>query len=30
VYELREFEGGIGIPKRGGPLNSTGAWLLKH
>jgi hypothetical protein len=30
VYELREFEGGIGIPKRGGPLNSIGAWLLNH
>jgi hypothetical protein len=30
VYELREFEGGIGVPKHGGPLNSTGAWLLNH
>jgi hypothetical protein len=30
VYELREFEGGVGVPKRGGPLNSTGAWLFNH
>jgi hypothetical protein len=30
VYELQEFEGGIGIPKRGGSLNSTGAGLLNY
>jgi hypothetical protein len=30
VYELRGLEGGIGIPKHGGPLNSTGAGLLIH
>jgi hypothetical protein len=30
VYELRGFEGGIGIPKHGGSLNSTGAGLLNH
>jgi hypothetical protein len=30
VYELRGFEGGIGVPNRGGPLNSTGAGLSNH
>jgi hypothetical protein len=30
VYELREFEGEIGVPKRGGPLISTGAGLLNQ
>jgi hypothetical protein len=24
------FEGGIGVSKRGGPLNSTGAGMLNH
>jgi hypothetical protein len=30
VFKIRGFEGGIGVPKRGGPLNSTEAWLLNH
>jgi hypothetical protein len=30
VFEIRGFEGGIGFPKRGGPLNSTGAGLLNQ
>jgi hypothetical protein len=30
VFKIRGFEGGIGIPKRGGPLNSTRAGLLNH
>jgi hypothetical protein len=30
VYELQGLEGGTRIPKRGGPLNSTGAGLLNH
>jgi hypothetical protein len=30
VLKIRGFEGGIGVPKRGGPLNSTGARLLNH
>jgi hypothetical protein len=30
VFKIRGFEGGIGIPKGGGPLNSTGAGLLNH
>jgi hypothetical protein len=30
VFKLRGFEGRIGIPKRGGALNSTGAGLLNH
>jgi hypothetical protein len=30
VFKIQGFEGGIGIPKRGGPLNSTGAGLLNH
>jgi hypothetical protein len=30
VLKIGGFEGGIGVPKRGGPLNSTGAGLLNH
>jgi hypothetical protein len=30
VFKIQRFEGGIGVPKRGGPLNSTGAGLLNH
>jgi hypothetical protein len=30
VFKLRGLEGGIGVPERGGPLNSTGAGLLNH
>jgi hypothetical protein len=30
VFKIRGFEGGIGVPKGGGPLNSTGAGLLNH
>jgi hypothetical protein len=30
VFKIRGFEGGIGIPKPGGPLNSTRARLLNH
>jgi hypothetical protein len=30
VFKIGGFEGGIGVPKRGGPLNSTGAGLLNH
>jgi hypothetical protein len=30
VFKIRGFEGGIGVPKHGGPLNSTGAGLLDH
>jgi hypothetical protein len=30
VFKIRGFEGGIGIFKWGGPLNSTGAGLLNH
>jgi hypothetical protein len=30
VYKIRGFEGGIGVFKRGGPLNSTGVGLLNH
>jgi hypothetical protein len=30
VFKIGGFEGGIGLPKRGGPLNSTGAGLLNH
>jgi hypothetical protein len=30
VFKIRGFEGGIGVPKHGGPLNSTGVWLLNH
>jgi hypothetical protein len=28
VFKIRRFEGGIGVPKRGGSLKSTGAVLL--
>jgi hypothetical protein len=28
MFKIRGLEGGIGIPKRGEPLNSTGAGLL--
>jgi hypothetical protein len=30
VYEFQGIEGGIGVPKHGGPLNSTKARLLIH
>jgi hypothetical protein len=30
VFKIQVFEGGIGVPKHGGPLNSTGAGLLIH
>jgi hypothetical protein len=30
VFKIRGFEGGIGVPKLGEPLNSTGAGLLNH
>jgi hypothetical protein len=30
VFKIRGFEGGIGVFKRGGPLNSTGAGFLNH
>jgi hypothetical protein len=30
VFKIRGFEGGIGIPKRGEPLISTGMGLLNH
>jgi hypothetical protein len=30
VFKIGGFEGGIGVPKRGGPLNSTKAGLLNH
>jgi hypothetical protein len=30
VFKIWGFEGGIGVPKRGGPLNSTAAGLLNH
>jgi hypothetical protein len=30
VFKIRGFEGGIGVPKHGEPLNSTGAGLLNH
>jgi hypothetical protein len=30
VFKIRGFEGGIGVPKHGGPLNSTGTELLNH
>jgi hypothetical protein len=30
VFKIRGFEGGIGVPKHGGPLNSTEAGLLNH
>jgi hypothetical protein len=28
VFKIEEVEGGIGVPKRGGPRNSTRAGLL--
>jgi hypothetical protein len=30
VFKIRGLKGGIGVPKHGGPLNSTGARLLNH
>jgi hypothetical protein len=30
VFKIQGFEGGIGVPKRGGPLHSTGTGLLNH
>jgi hypothetical protein len=30
VFKIRGFDGGIGVSKRRGPLNSTGAGLLNH
>jgi hypothetical protein len=30
VFRIRGFEGGIGVPKRGEPLNSTRMGLLNH
>jgi hypothetical protein len=30
VFKIRGFEGEIGVPKHGGPLNSTRAGLLNH
>jgi hypothetical protein len=30
VFKIRRFEGGIRVPKHGGPLNSTRAGLLNH
>jgi hypothetical protein len=30
VFKIRGFEGGIGVPKCGGPLNSTWAGLVNH
>jgi hypothetical protein len=30
VFKIRWFEGGIGVSKREGPLNSTGAGLINH
>jgi hypothetical protein len=30
MFKIRGFEGGIGVPKYGGPLNSTKAGLLNH
>jgi hypothetical protein len=30
VFKIRGFEGGIGVSKLGGPLNSTGKGLLNH
>jgi hypothetical protein len=30
VFRIQGFEGGIGVPKRGGPRNSTGAGFLNH
>jgi hypothetical protein len=30
VFKIRGLEGGIGVPKHGGSLNSTKAGLLNH
>jgi hypothetical protein len=30
VFKIQGFEGGIGVPKHGGPHNSTGVDLLNH
>jgi hypothetical protein len=30
VFKIRGFEGGIRVPKHGGPLNSSRAGLLNH
>jgi hypothetical protein len=30
VFIIRGLEGGIGVPKHGGPLNSTRRGLLNH
>jgi hypothetical protein len=30
VFTIRGLEGGIGVPKDGGPLSSTRAGLLNH
>jgi hypothetical protein len=30
VFKIRGFEGGIGVPKCGGPLNSTRTGFLSH
>jgi hypothetical protein len=30
VFKIRGFEGGIEVPKPGGPLNSTRTGLLNH
>jgi hypothetical protein len=30
VFKIRGLEGGIRVPKHGGPLNSTRAGLLNH
>jgi hypothetical protein len=30
VFKIRGFQGGIGIPKHGGPLNSTRVELINH
>jgi hypothetical protein len=30
VFKIQGFEGGIGVPKHGEPLNSIGAGLINH
>jgi hypothetical protein len=30
VFKIQGLEGGIGVPKHGGPLNSTRVGLLNH
>jgi hypothetical protein len=30
VFKIQGFQGGIGVPKHGEPLNSIGAGLLNH